>query len=83
MDESLRNYIETNILPLYDGFDAAHQRNHVDMVIEQSMAIARLNTLREIIKNEPLLREKFDYLYEALTNPHFIGCTCSQCQPTK
>ncbi len=38
--ESLQNYIETSILPLYDGFDAAHQRNHVDMVIEQSMAIA-------------------------------------------
>ena len=221
MDESLRNYIETNILPLYDDFDAAHQRNHVDMVIEQSMAIAsdldvdknmvyaiaayhdtgltedrkthhlasgkivredmwlrdwfseeqietmaqacedhrassdheprsiygkivadadrfidpdtiilrtvqyglanypelnkeghwqrtiahlhekyaeggylrlwfenspnvaRLNALRKIIKNEPLLREKFDYLYETLTNPHLIGCTCPQCQPTK
>ena len=40
MDELLQNYIETNILPLYDDFDAAHQRNHVDMVIEQSMAIA-------------------------------------------
>ena len=40
IDESLQNYIETSILPLYDDFDAAHQRNHVDMVIEQSMAIA-------------------------------------------
>lgn len=40
IDESLKNYIETGILPLYDGFDAAHQRNHVGMVIEQSMAIA-------------------------------------------
>ena len=40
VDESLKNYIETNILPLYDDFDAAHQRNHVEMVIEQSMAIA-------------------------------------------
>lgn len=40
MIESLKNYIENNILPLYDGFDAAHQRNHVEMVIEQSMAIA-------------------------------------------
>lgn len=40
VEESLKNYIETNILPLYDDFDAAHQRNHVDMVIEQSMAIA-------------------------------------------
>lgn len=221
MDESLKNYIETNILPLYDGFDAAHQRNHVDMVIEQSMAIAsdldvdmnmvyaiaayhdtgltenrkthhlvsgkivrediwlrdwfceeqietmaqacedhrasseheprsiygrivaeadrfidpdtiilrtvqyglsnypeldkeghwqrtlnhlhekyaeggylrlwfdnspnvaRLNSLREIIKDKQLLQEKFDYLYDTLSNPHLIGCTCSQCQPTK
>lgn len=40
MDESLKNYIETCILPLYDGFDASHQRGHVDMVIEQSMEIA-------------------------------------------
>ncbi len=40
VEESLKNYIETSILPLYDGFDAAHQRNHVDMVIEQSMEIA-------------------------------------------
>lgn len=40
MNSSLKNYIETNILPLYDGFDAAHQRGHADMVIEQSLAIA-------------------------------------------
>lgn len=40
IDESLKNYIDTNILPMYDDFDAAHQRNHVDMVIEQSMTIA-------------------------------------------
>ena len=40
VDESLKNYIEINVLPLYDGFDAAHQRNHVDMVIAQSLEIA-------------------------------------------
>lgn len=218
IDESLQNYIETSILPLYDDFDAAHQRNHVDMVIEQSMAIAsdldvdmnmvyaiaayhdtglttdrkthhlvsgkivredmwlrdwfsenqietiaqacedhrassdheprsiygkivaeadrfidpdtiilrtvqyglanypelnkeghwrrtidhlhekyaeggylrlwfenspnvaRLNALREIIKDEQCLREKFDYIYNALTNPHLTGCPCPQCQ---
>ncbi|MCM1070041.1 MAG: HD domain-containing protein [[Clostridium] fimetarium] len=40
IDESLTHYIKTNILPRYDAFDAAHQRGHVDMVIEQSMAIA-------------------------------------------
>ena len=221
VDESLKNYIESTILPLYDDFDAAHQRNHVNMVIEQSMSIAadldadidmvytiaayhdtglttdrkthhlvsgrivredmwlrdwfseeqietmaqacedhrassdheprsiygkivaeadrfidpdtiilrtvqyglanyphldkeghwqrtldhlhekyaeggylrlwfdnspnvaRLNALREVIKNEPLLREKFDYLYDILCDSHLIGCTCPQCQPTK
>lgn len=221
VDESLRDYVATNILPLYDDFDAAHQRDHVNMVIEQSLAIAadldvdmdmvyaiaayhdtgltvdrkthhlvsgrivredmwlrrwfseehietiaqacedhrassdhaprsiygrivaeadrfidpdtiilrtlqyglanypglnkdghwqrtlnhlhdkyaeggylrlwfgnspnvaRLNALREIIKDEPLLRKKFDYLFETLTNPHLIDCTCPQCQTTK
>ena len=221
VDELLRNYIETNKLPLYDGFDAAHQRNHVDMVIEQSLEIAeklnvdvdmvyaiaayhdigltedrkthhlvsgrivredmrlrdwfneeqieamaqacedhrassdheprsiygrivaeadrfidsdtiilrtvqyglanypeldkeghwqrtlghlhekyaeggylrlwfenspnvtRLNALREIIKDESLLREKFDYLYKTLTDPHQIGRTSPECQPAK
>lgn len=221
MEESLKNYIETNILPLYDDFDAAHQRNHVEIVIEQSLTLAsdldvdmnmvyaiaayhdtgltagrknhhlvsgkivredmwlrdwfsveqietiaqacedhrassdheprsiygkivaeadrfidpdtiiirtvqyglvnypdldkeghwqrtldhlhekyakggylklwfdnspnmaRLNSLREIIKDESLLREKFDYLYETLTNPHQIDCRCPQCLPTK
>lgn len=221
VDESLKNYIETSILPLYDDFDAAHRRDHVEMVIEQSAAIAeeldvdadmayavaayhdtgltvdrkthhlvsgrivredawlpdwfnaeqietmaqacedhrassdheprsiygkivaeadrfidpdtiilrtaqyglanypeldkvghwqrtldhlhekyaeggylrlwfdnspnagRLQALRKIIKDEKLLREKFDYLFEALTNPHVIGCTCPECQTTK
>lgn len=40
VNESLQNYIETSILPMYDGFDAAHQRNHADMVIDQSLQIA-------------------------------------------
>ena len=221
VDESLKNYIEINVLPLYDGFDAAHQRNHVDMVIAQSLEIAahldvdlnmvyavaayhdtgltaerkthhlvsgrivredmwlrdwfseeqietmaqacedhrassnheprsiygrivaeadrfidpdtiilrtvqyglanypeldkeghwlrtldhlhekyakggylrlwfenspnvaRLQTLREVINNEALLREKFDYLYESLTNLHILGCTCTQGRPNK
>lgn len=40
IDASLKNHVETRILPLYDGFDAAHRRNHAEMVIEQSLAIA-------------------------------------------
>lgn len=38
--ESLREYVEREILPRYDGFDQAHQRNHALMVIQQSMEIA-------------------------------------------
>lgn len=34
-------YIEQDILPRYDHFDAAHQRNHAEEVIERSLALAR------------------------------------------
>ena len=33
-------YIEQEILPRYDHFDAAHQRNHANEVIERSLALA-------------------------------------------
>ncbi|MBR4468360.1 MAG: HD domain-containing protein [Bacteroidales bacterium] len=33
-------YIEQEILPRYEHFDAAHQRNHADEVIERSLALA-------------------------------------------
>jgi len=36
----IRDYVEANIIPLYDGFDKAHRRDHVRMVIEQSMDLA-------------------------------------------
>ena len=38
--QALRQYIEQNIIPRYDGFDKAHQRDHVEMVIRQSMELA-------------------------------------------
>jgi uncharacterized protein len=34
-------YIQQEILPRYDHFDAAHQRNHADEVIERSLALAK------------------------------------------
>ena len=34
------SYIEKEIIPCYDHFDAAHQRDHVNMVIQQSLEIA-------------------------------------------
>jgi uncharacterized protein len=36
----LSQYIEEHIIPLYDHFDKAHQRDHVRMVISQSMQLA-------------------------------------------
>jgi len=36
----LKDYISNEIIPRYDHFDMAHQRNHVETVISQSMALA-------------------------------------------
>jgi uncharacterized protein len=38
---NLITYIKQDILPRYDHFDAAHQRNHADEVIERSLALAK------------------------------------------
>ena len=40
ISQTLRQYIEENIIPQYDKFDKAHQRDHVMMVIRQSMELA-------------------------------------------
>jgi len=40
IQQELITYIEQEILPRYDHFDAAHQRNHADEVIERSLALA-------------------------------------------
>ena len=40
ISQTLRQYIEDNIIPQYDKFDKAHQRDHVLMVIRQSMELA-------------------------------------------
>ena len=35
------SYIESEIIPRYDNFDAAHRRDHVNMVIQQSLEISK------------------------------------------
>ena len=40
LSKDLQAYIEEAIIPRYDHFDKAHQRDHVEMVIRQSMEIA-------------------------------------------
>ena len=38
--QSIRDYVKARIIPLYDKFDKAHRRDHVRMVISQSMDLA-------------------------------------------
>ncbi len=40
MNRSLTEYIESEIIPRYRGFDKAHQEDHVRTVIEQSLQLA-------------------------------------------
>jgi len=40
VNAELREYVEQYIIPRYDSFDKAHQRDHVLMVIQQSLELA-------------------------------------------
>ena len=37
---TLKEYIETEIIPRYDAFDGAHRRDHVGYVIDESLKLA-------------------------------------------
>lgn len=39
--EEIRAYIEREILSRYDGFDAAHRRDHADIVVSRSIELAQ------------------------------------------
>lgn len=57
----LRRYVEHDILPLYDAFDAAHRRDHAEAVMARSMALWR---------HYPALRADMVYLVAAY---HDVG----------
>ncbi len=40
MDKTLVEYIEGAVIPMYDGFDAGHGRDHVRAVIEEAVRLA-------------------------------------------
>ena len=40
MDKSLVDYIEGSIIPMYDGFDAGHGREHVNAVVQEAVRLA-------------------------------------------
>lgn len=39
--EEIKNYVEQQILPRYEAFDAAHRTDHATMVIERSLSLAQ------------------------------------------
>ena len=41
MDRVLEQYITDTILPQYDAFDGGHKRDHAQMVIDESLKLAR------------------------------------------
>lgn len=40
IDNEIRRYVESKIIPRYDNFDKGHGRDHVETVIEQSLKLA-------------------------------------------
>ena len=40
MNKELKEYIESHIIPMYDGFDAGHGREHAYAVIEEALRLA-------------------------------------------
>ena len=49
IDRELQQYVEKEILPLYDTFDAAHKKEHAKEVIKQSLELARYYDVDENI----------------------------------
>lgn len=47
MNTELIKYVEENILPVYKAFDAAHQENHVNYVIDESLRLAQFYDVDE------------------------------------
>lgn len=45
MNKDLVSYIENEIIPRYDSFDKAHQRDHVLTVIQESIRLAKIYRL--------------------------------------
>lgn len=41
IDKQLQDFLENEIVPLYDRFDAGHQRDHAHYVMEQSLHLAQ------------------------------------------
>ena len=47
MDKSLREYVDGRIIPMYDGFDAGHGREHVNAVAQEALRLAAFYDVNE------------------------------------
>ena len=71
MNQELKQYVETTIIPKYEMFDKAHNRTHVCTVIAESLILAngeKLRELRSLINNREELRNVFNKIFEEETN---------------
>ena len=48
LNPELKAYVEAEILPRYDHFDKAHQRDHIETVIRQSLSLADMLTAQGV-----------------------------------
>lgn len=46
LDNTLLDYVEREIIPLYDGFDAGHGRDHVQSVISEALRLSEFYPVR-------------------------------------
>ncbi|MBO7113046.1 MAG: HD domain-containing protein [Bacteroidaceae bacterium] len=46
LDKTLVDYVEREIIPLYDGFDAGHGRDHVQSVILEALRLSEFYPVR-------------------------------------
>lgn len=51
--QTLIRYIETEIIPRYEHFDKAHNLSHVQTVIDESLALAKLYPKRTNVLSTP------------------------------
>ena len=47
MNKELREYVESRIIPVYDGFDAGHGREHVNAVVAEALRLAGFYDVNE------------------------------------
>ena len=65
VEESLREYIEREVLPRYDAFDSAHRRDHARRVMARAMMLYRQLRERMAPSDAPIVTMMPEMVYTA------------------